>query len=204
MQRYALRPLHDPYLPIAVLDAPRVEEEGLGFDSLARLGLILRVNRFFNLSATGVEDYLLMHRSLGDWVGLIGQHFDRIGVGAALTFDTSGSRGPVNHITHPSSHLLAEVRAHLTGPFQHFGAGGAKRTMSLVSPHHIYGFIFTCLLPMLSDCQGLDLHKAGPVAVFRHARPGDLIIGTPFNVQMRHRAAMRLPSGVCGVTSAGP
>ncbi len=204
MPRDATRPLENPRLAAAVLDRLRVDEDGLGFDSLARLGLILRVNRFFNLSATGVEDYLLMQRSLGEWVELIGEHFRLIGAEAALTFDTSGSGGPVKHVNHRASGLEAEMRALLAGPLQPFATGMTGRTLTLVPPHHIYGFLFTCLLPMLAECPVLDLHQTGPAAVFRHAKAGDLIIGTPFNWQMLHRTGLRLPDGVLGVTSAGP
>ena len=88
MARGLLQPLQDPGLSPHDLDGLGIDEEGLGFDSLARLGLILRVNRFFQLSTTGIEDYLLVHRSLGDWVGLIGQHLDMVGNSAVFTFDT--------------------------------------------------------------------------------------------------------------------
>ena len=38
------------------IDAVAITEETLGFDSIGTLELILAVNRFFNLSRSGVED----------------------------------------------------------------------------------------------------------------------------------------------------
>jgi 4-coumarate--CoA ligase len=205
MPREVLRKLQDPHIAADDLDRMRLDEEGLGFDSLALLGLILRVNRFFNLSATGVEDYLLVQRDLGAWVALIGQHFDLIGAEAALTFDTSGSGGPVKHVTHKVSRLVVEMRSQLAGPLLPFdGASPRGHILSMVPPHHLYGFLFSCLLPGLIDASTIDLHRSGPGAVFRHAQTGDLIVGTPFNWDLLLRVPQLLPAGVFGVTSAGP
>lgn len=205
MPRDALRILQGPRLEAADLGRLRLDEDGLGFDSLALLGLILRVNRFFNLSATGVEDYLFVQRSLGEWVDLIGQHFGLIGAEAALTFDTSGSAGLVKHVTHKIASLAAEMNAQLAGPLVQFSnPGGQGRILSMVPPHHIYGCLFSCLLPVLTKRSAIDLNRSAPSAVFRHAQVGDLIIGTPFTWAMLHRTAQHLPPGVLGVTSAGP
>jgi 4-coumarate--CoA ligase (photoactive yellow protein activation family) len=200
MHRDAVLPLLNPHVSLTERDALRIDEDGLGFDSLARLGLILRVNRFFNLADSGVEDYLLIHRTLGDWVALISRHFQIVGDLASFTFDTSGSAGPVKHVSHPATVLIAEMKAHVSGPLSY----QASRVLSLVPPHHIYGFLFTCLLPDLLGLPVLDLTRLGPTAVFRQAKPGDLIIGTPFNWQVLHATGLTLPPEVTGITSAGP
>lgn len=198
----ASNPLLDPRLSVDALDQLRIDEEGLGFDSLARLGLILRVNRFFRLSTTGVEDYLLMYRSLGDWVELIGQHLSMVGEDVVFTFDTSGSSGPIKHVTHQGRDLQEEVSAHLLGPFA--GLAPGTRILALVPPHHIYGFLFTCLLPTQLGSAVIDLHRSAPTAVFRHARAGDLIVGTPLHWDLLQQSGLRLSGGIFGLTSAGP
>lgn len=202
LPRGALTALDDPNLSTDAQDALRIDEDGLGFDSLSRLSLILRINRFFHLSDTGIEDYLLMHRRLGDWVALLDQHLRLLGEGARFTFATSGSAGPVKHVCHTATALLAEVQAHRQGPLAKIPPGA--RILSLVPPHHIYGFLFTCVLPQAIGATVVDLHHAGPFAAIRHARAGDLVIGTPLNWRLLHDSGLRFAPGVQGVTSAGP
>lgn len=202
MPRETLAILRDPGLTGSAREALTIDEDGLGFDSLSRLGLVLRINRFFGLSATGIEDYLLVRRRFGDWVALIAEHQRRVGADLALTFDTSGSSGPVKHLTHPFHRLLAEIEAHLQGPLSHIAAPG--RILAMVPAHHIYGCLMTCILPDRSGCEVVDLCHLSPTAVFRHAQPGDLVIGTPFTWDLVGRCGQNFPEHVAGVTSAGP
>ena len=201
MPRDAMAALQDPRLSAMQQDALLIDADGLGFDSLARLKLILRFNRFFNLSDTGIEDYLLLQRSLGDWCGLLDHHLRLVADRAQFTFATSGSAGPVKHISHSASDLLAEVQALRHGPLVHLAQG--TRIVLLVPPHHIYGFLFGCLLPRVLGGPVLDLRLAGPTAVFHHAMPGDLIIGTTLNWQLVHDSGRVFPPSVSGITSAG-
>jgi 4-coumarate--CoA ligase len=76
--------------------------------------------------------------------------------------------------------------------------------MALVPPQHIYGFLFACLLPARLDWPVIDLHRAAPTAVFRHAKAGDLIVGTPLHWDLLQQVGLRLPEEVFGLTSAGP
>jgi 4-coumarate--CoA ligase len=194
--------LADPSLSPSGIDALAIDEDGLGFDSLSRLSLILRVNRFFDLAQTGIEDYLLMHRTIGAWVRLLDHHLQIVGDQTRFGFATSGSAGPVKHVRHRIQDLLSEVAALRDGPLGHVQAGA--RVLCLVPPHHIYGFLFGCLLPQVIGADVVDLSLSGPTAVARQARPGDLIIGTPLNWQLLHDSGITLPAGVSGVTSAGP
>lgn len=196
MRPGALQPLRDPATSRAELT---IDEEGLGFDSLARLGLVLRLNRFFGLSATGVEDYLLVRRHFGDWVELIAEHLRRMGPELVLTFDTSGSSGPVKHVAHRAESLRAEMAAHLAAGLPRDG-----RLIGLVPPHHIYGCLFLCILPGLTGQEVVELHHLAPTAAFRKARAGDLIVGTPFTWDLARQTGLRFPAGVHGLTSAGP
>lgn len=202
MPREAQAILRDPALTASGRDALMIDEEGLGFDSLSRLGLVLRFNRFFGLSATGIEDYLLVRRRFGDWVALIAEHQRLVGTRLELTFDTSGSSGPVKHLTHPYTRLRAEVEAHLQGPLAHVASPG--RILAMVPAHHIYGCIMTCILSDRTGREVVDISHLSPTAVFRHAQPGDLVVGTPFTWDLVGRCGQNLPPDVSGLTSAGP
>ena len=179
-----------------------VDEDGLGFDSLARLGLVEAVNRFYGLSATGIEDYLLVHRKLAEWVTLIGEHFQRVGESACLTFGSSGSTGVQGFHAHAARHLQSEVSAHLAGAFA--GAGIPGRVLVSVPAHHIYGFLWGVMIPAALGCPAIDLPAGLPGPLLREAAPGDLIISTPFGLEQLAKTAQTLPANVAAVSSGGP
>lgn len=180
------------------VEAIEIEEDNLGFDSLARLDLIMRINQFFGLHTTGLEDYLLVRRRIGDWTEIVQKHFEMKEGKVTLTFQTSGSSGPTKAIFHGIDELLAEVdTVALLVP-------STRRILSVVPPHHIFGFLFTCLLPSRIGVEVVDLHTRAPTSVFRTAQAGDLIIATPHIWSHLGRSGTDFVPGVRGVTSAGP
>lgn len=184
------------------IDDLELNEAKLGFDSLATLDLILAVNRFFDLGTSGVEDYLLIRRRIGDWLDLL-QHHRRIAATSwRFGFETSGSSGEPKCIWQTADTLWTEMRAQAAGPFAHLSPPG--RVISLVPPYHIYGFLFGCVLPDLLGMDVVDLHFAAPGAVFRHAQPGDLVVGTPHNWEILRKTGQCFCDAVNGVTAAGP
>ncbi len=189
-------------LPSANWDGIAIDEATLGCDSLARLDVILHVNRFFGLYRSGVEDYLLLQPSLGAWCDLIDQHVDLMDQGPKFSFSTSGSTGTPKPVTFDMATLVEEVQAHLSGPFADQPATG--RIIALVPPHHIYGFLFTCLLPSMTGAAVVDLHASAPTSALRRAQSGDLIIATPHIWGLLHQSGQKFGRNVRGVTSAGP
>ena len=181
-----------------------IDEEGLGFDSLARLGLVEEVNRFYGLSETGIEDYLLVHRKLSDWVELISQHFKRVGTSATFAFGSSGSTGEKGYHRHSWQGLLGEVEAHVAGPI----AEGPKPSRVLVSvpTHHIYGFIWGVLIPAVLERTAIELPAGLPSPVLREATSGDFIVSTPFGLEQmaKNVGSRQLPDQVTAVSSGGP
>lgn len=188
--------------PAPQVDGIAIDEATLGFDSLSRLELISRVNQFFQLSQTGAEDYLLVTPSIGRWIEIITHHLAMVGAAQSFGFATSGTAGPVQTHVHGIATLEAELTALCDGPLATIVP--SARIVALVPPHHIYGFLFTCLLPSLLQADVVDLHLQAPSALSREGRPGDLVIGTPFSWKMVAHAGRVLPEGLLGVTSAGP
>lgn len=174
-----------------------LDEEGLGLDSLERLAVASSLNEALHLHESGIEDLLLTHRTFGEWL-------DSAATGLAsfdkrLTFRSSGTSGEAKQCTHALATLAQEVEhlARLTA--------GARRVLSAVPAHHIYGFLFTVLLPPRLGCtEVIDIRRVTPQALARMLRPGDLVISHPAHWALVARHVEQLPAGVHGVTSTAP
>ena len=168
----------------------RLDGAGLDLDSLERMDASSALSEFFHLHEYGAEDYLLALPTVGEWCDLVEQSLPH--TGGLLTFRTSGSTGEPKRCTHRIADLRAEA------------ADWARRLVpsasivALVPSHHIYGAIFTALLP---EALGED---CAIVAKLRDAPPGALAVGTPTHWAHLARATLAFPDGLTGVTSTAP
>lgn len=167
---------------------------GLDLDSLERLDASAALSEFFHLAEHGAEDHLLILPTLGDWCDLVAEALATCGT--HLTFRTSGSTGVPKRCTHAVADLADEMArwVQLFGP--------ADRIVSMVPSHHIYGTLFTAMLP---DRLGIEIEhaRAGGTAVMR-AEAGTWVIATPTLWAHVARACPILPSGVVGISSTAP
>lgn len=174
-----------------------MDEQGLGLDSLERLSIASALSEALHLHESGIEDLLLARRRFGQWLEVAAEGLDAFD--ARLTFRTSGSSGVAKACPHALANLLQEVE-HLASLVPH-----TRRVLAAVPAHHIYGFLFTVLLPARLGChEVLDIRLMTPVAVASLMRPGDLVISHPAHWSVLARHAVRLPPGVQGVTSTAP
>lgn len=172
-------------------EGTRLGEGGLDLDSLERLDASGALSEFFHLHEHGAEDHLLTLPRLGDWCDLIEQSL--IAGGTHLTFRTSGSGGTPKRCTHVVADLVEEVDGwiELLGPIE--------RIVSLVPSHHIYGTLFTALLP---DRLGVELRSArAGVAALTGSLPATLVVATPTLWTHAARVCPTFPPGVTGVSS---
>lgn len=165
----------------------------LGLDSLQRMELAARLNEFFGLFHTAARNYLLSDTAVDHWTTCILRA--RSEYDETITFRTSGTGGVQKAVSHPVATLQAEIQqiAYL------FPA--PTKVISTVGSHHIYGFLYTILLPahwqiplrLLADVTANDLDA------------DTLIIGTPFTWSF---FAQSLPPELrlsCrGITSTAP
>jgi long-chain acyl-CoA synthetase len=175
----------------------RLDGQGLGLDSLERLSVASALNETLHLHESGVEDLLLVRRSFGEWTDLAGLGLDH--ASQRLTFRTSGSGGVPKPCTHALDALQQEVDF-LAAMFE-----GRQRVFSAVPAHHIYGFLFTVLLP--ARWPGVvveDARLLTPQALAARLAPGDLLVSHPTHWALMARHAGRLPPGVVGVSSTAP
>jgi long-chain acyl-CoA synthetase len=168
----------------------------LGLDSLGRIDVATRVNQFFHLHETGIEDYLLVERTLGGWARIVAEAL-RLGA-ANVSFRTSGSTGEPKVCAHGLADILSEVEE-LADVLDR-----PKRVVALVPPHHIYGFIFTALLPARLGSPVLDGRALAPGQLRQSLAPGDLVVATPHLWRYLLGSLGAFPAGVGGVSSTAP
>ena len=174
-----------------------LRDTGLGLDSMERMATAEEVAEFFNLYETGGEDYLLALDTLGEWVELVTTCL-KAGSGV-IHFSTSGSTGEPKKCAH-SLLSLKEEAAVLADLFK-----GCGSIISCVPAHHIYGFLYTVLLPTaLGGKDVVDGRFMGPGSLARSISQDDLVIATPTIWKLYERAVQRWPAPVFGSTSTEP
>ncbi len=174
-------------------------EGGLGLDSLERMQLAAALSEALHMHRSGVADHLLAQPNFGAWCDIAGMSLGHYS--AAMTMRTSGSSGAPKPVVHQLADLEQEVRVHVA-----ILAHRPTRILSAVPRHHVYGFLFTVLLPCaLGGVPVLDLRRHSPAAMAALAAAGDLVIAFPDYWAAAVRAAPRdWPADVTGVTSTAP
>ncbi|WP_158583448.1 class I adenylate-forming enzyme family protein [Salinisphaera sp. Q1T1-3] len=156
-------------------------------DSLERMGVAAALGEMFELSDIVFD--INAADSLDDWA----EGLDRTPV-ERLTVHTSGSTGaPQRH-----SHAVAELWAEAETLAQHFTTAG--RIIALVPADHLYGLVWTALLPVALDVPVID----GQITALPELRPDDLIVGVPEHWAALSRFRRDWPNGVIGINSGGP
>jgi long-chain acyl-CoA synthetase len=191
----ALRPGAPPTLPeMPWPDELRLDEQGLGVDSLDRLQLAVGLAGALGWDLSRRAAARLAHTDFGVWLdaarqGLAGQ--------ATMCFRTSGSTGLARPSPHALSGLVQEA-VFLATLFP-----GRRRVLAAVPAHHIYGFLFTVLLPLaLGRLPVQDLST--PAELPALWRPGDLVVGFPDFWRALVRRGCPAPPDLLGSSSTAP
>lgn len=185
-----------PSESLAWTEETQLDDDGIGLDSLARIDTAARINQYFHLHECGIEDYLLLERSLGGWTTIVAKGLELSA--NYLTFQTSGSTGRAKACTHQIPDLIQEVDELCTL------LAGTKRVLSLVPPHHIYGFLFSVMLPNMLDIPIVDARLWGPGAFGKRTEESDLVVATPHLWSYLSTSMPQFPSSLTGVTSTAP
>lgn len=174
-------------------------ERDLALDSLEFLHVAGALSTALQMHHSGVEDYLLAQRTLGNWVDLATAALDHHD--SELTFCTSGSTGQPKRCSHTIDRLEQEAQT-LASLFP-----GRRRVLVAVPGHHIYGFLFTQLLPRhlgLDTAMVASVRTQLPVKLARITAPGDLVIGHPAFWNAALAGGLAFPADVVGVSSTAP
>lgn len=167
-----------------------------GIDSLQFVELAASVNEMFHLYQTGLEENLLRRRTLAQWVDIVARCWQAHP--HKLTFRTSGSSGHPKRCPHDMALLIQEAHK-LAALFP-----ARNRVIGMVPSHHIYGFLFTVLLPQILAVPFVDGRSLGIGQLSDLLAPGDLIISFPLNWAYLERSLPAFPDDVSGTNSTGP
>lgn len=174
-------------------------EADLGVDSLERHALATALSACLHLHQSGADQALLECVTLEQWIACARKGLDHYS--AELSFKTSGSSGVPKSCPHTLDMLWQEA-CFFAAQFGH-----ARRIVYAVPAHHIYGFLFSVLLPLaLTPARAalVDARNMLPMQLIAQAADGDVIIGYPELWAAVARQAPSWPAGVTGVTSTAP
>ncbi len=115
-----------------------------------------------------------------------------------ITFFTSGSTGEPKPLTHDYRLHVQEVHA-LAKIFT-----DRSRVVSFVPRHHIYGFLFSILLPKALKCESVWSVPLPTPGLVDELSNGDLMVAFPLLWGKLNEMSVRFGNGVQGVTSTGP
>ena len=184
-----------PYAEPAQLAVTALGEEGLGFDSLERLGLAAALSEALHLHRGGLADTLITARRLGGWVEAAAASLECFG--ALVTVRCLDHAGKRRAHRHPMARLEAEAAI-----WAGLLPGDRLRVRSAVASHDIHGLLFTLMLPARLGLPVDDLRRLPAAAVLAGLRPGDLVIGQPaFWDALLDASPSGWPPGVIGVAS---
>ena len=167
--------------------------DDLGMNSLSRMALAAQVNEFFGLFQTSVANYLLTDSRLDHWTEKILRA--RRENDQNVVFLTSGTSGNPQRVRHAMAALIHEANV-----LQQLVPRPAQ-VISTVPSHHIYGFLYTVVLPALWEVPVRSLSEVNGATLTSDS----LIIGTPSTWEYMYRTLVG-PGEMdcCGVCSTAP
>ena len=169
----------------------------LGADSLDLMAAATALGDLLQFGQAGMQDALLGRPRLADWVAAA--RASLAGFDAQLVFRTSGSSGMPKRCAHSLAGLWREVDELVRV------LPGRRRVLSAVPAHHIYGFLFTVLLPQAfagdETLPVLDLRGDSPAALAGLVQPGDLVVAHPDWWRQVAALGLAFPADMVGVSS---
>lgn len=169
-----------------------LDEAGFGIDSLEQMGVRTAIEEMFGAIVTpGGSDRQAQPTTAGTWADAVLRSWQD--TTPALNVTTSGTTGTPKSCRHLVHDLMDEAR--------HFAelVGARKRVVAFVPPQHIYGLIWTALLPEFLEAVVVRVRPADIVDLLA----GDLVVGVPHQWRALARRS-RFPEDVIGVSAGGP
>jgi long-chain acyl-CoA synthetase len=164
----------------------------LGLSSIQVMELAAYTNSFFHLFDIPEPPALLRIPTLQGWAEAVFKARNQLN--DFVTFKTSGTSGESKLITHSVEALIAEIhylQTILPKPTQ---------IISLVPSNHIYGFLFSVILPAVWSVPVVYTNSLTKTQL----NSNSLIIGTPFNWHYLHASLNQQPVHCWGISASAP
>ena len=194
----AIRP--SSTLSLSMLDDAEnaFSDSNLQLDSLELMALSIALSRAIHFDESHIDNNLFSYPTFANWLAI--SYKSLIAFSQSITFKTSGSVGTNKHYRHEIAQLEQEAQ-YLGQLFK-----GRRRILSAVPSHHIYGFIWTVLLPRYLGplIPVIDIRGISSNALQSVLKSGDLIIAYPEFWQYLDEANVQFPIDIIGVNSSGP
>lgn len=171
---------------------------GLGLDSIEVMALSTALSRALHLHESHISDNLFNQTTLAQWQATALRSLSVFS--QRISFKTSGSVGLKKYHTHDLAHL--EQEAAYLGQL----LAGRQRILRAVPAHHIYGFMFSVLLPRYlgPSVEVIDIRGLSFNALQALLQAGDLVVAYPEFWQYWANAHIQCAPNVIGVNSSGP
>ncbi len=189
----ALRPTKFESLTVDTILKSEHWAKDFTLDSLERVTLSSMAAEYFNVYDSGREDTLLGIANAERWADIVALSRSEIATACDITFRSSGTTGTPKLFRHRHDWLVQEA-THWAQQMQQLGV---RRVVACVPPQHIYGYLWTILLPVIANIPVVFLR--GMAITQPRLESHDVIIATPrlFEQWTTRGVALANAHGIC-------
>lgn len=169
-----------------------LDEAGLGLDSLEQMGVRSALGEIFAIEGQPEASGEELSPTVSNWEEFVSDHWRRNE--PVLWMRSSGTTGRPKLCCHRVADLIGEAK------FFAEEVGPRSRVLALVPGDHIYGLIWTVLLPTVAGIPVSRLSGIGGIPI----KAGDLVIAAPDHWRAVLRRDAAIPADVIGINAAAP
>jgi 4-coumarate--CoA ligase (photoactive yellow protein activation family) len=170
----------------------RFDEDSLTLNVLERAACAGRVLRFFGMDALAADD--LSGDAIGDWAQAAATALQR----RQIRFRFTAAGDDAREFTHNADNLYGDAAAAANL------LKGRRRTIALVAPHGLVGFLLTVLAPNLLRIPSFNARALDPDALAEKLSYGDAVVATPTQWRYLMREGLKAPDNTIGVFFGEP
>lgn len=170
----------------------RFDDDGVALRDDERKACAGRVLRFYGMDALAADD--LAGGRIGEWASLVVEALLR----RQRIFRFTAAGDDAREFTHNADSLYGDA-ASVANLLK-----GRRRTIALVAPHGLIGFVLTVLAPNLLQIPTLNARALDPDALSQTLAYGDAVVATPTQWRYLMRERLKAPDNTIGVFFGEP